>query len=363
VCIKLNNIAINKFSFTTNFIIYHMKILFSFLLSCAFCAAFAQTKPVVVSFYNLENLFDTINDPKINDEDFLPNGSYAYTTEVYTKKLSNLSDVLSLLGTDKNPDGFAFCGVAEIENEGVLKDLVKQPKLINRKLKIVHYNSPDNRGIDVALLYNPKYFKVLSSEALPTRLPADGGFKENTRDVLWVTGKLNGELVHVFVNHWPSRRGGEAASAPKRMIAAGISRKIIDSLQQLDPLVKVINMGDLNDDPINKSMTEVLKCKANIKDMRAGELYNPWVNFYKQGLGTMAFNDSWGLFDQIVMTEGFTSIKATGLKYDDARVFNQPWMIEKFGQYKGYPKRAFSGSLWNDGYSDHFATIVYLKGN
>jgi Endonuclease/Exonuclease/phosphatase family len=322
----------------------------------------AQTKnPVVVSFYNCENLFDTLNDPSINDEDFLPTGSYAYTTEVYTKKLSNLSDVLCKLGVDKNPDGFAICGVAEVENEAVLKDLVKQPKLAARKLKIVHYNSPDARGIDVGLLYNPKYFKVLSSEALVLALPSDGGFKERTRDVLWVSGKLNGELVHVFVNHWPSRRGGEAASAPKRMMAAAISRHIIDSLQKEDPNVKVINMGDLNDDPINKSMTEVLRCKANIKDMKPGDLYNPWVAFYKQGLGTMAFNDSWGLFDQIVVSEGFTNKKTEGLQYIDAKVFNPPFMIEKFGQYKGYPKRAFSGSLWNDGYSDHFATVIYLK--
>jgi Endonuclease/Exonuclease/phosphatase family len=338
-----------------------MRLILSILFIIAFSRTYAQKNPVVVSFYNLENLFDTINDPLINDEDFLPSGSYAYTTEVYVKKLSNLSDVLCKLGIDKNPDGFAFCGVAEIENEGVLKDLVKQPKLINRKLKIVQYNSPDARGIDVALLYNPKYFKVLGSVALPTLLPSDGGYKENTRDVLWVTGRLNGELVHVFVNHWPSRRGGEAASAPKRILAAGISRRVIDSLQKEDPMVKVINMGDLNDDPINKSMTEVLRCKPNIKDMKPGDMYNPWVSFYKQGLGTMAFNDSWGLFDQIIMSEGFTNKKTEGLKFDEARVFNQPFMIEKFGQYKGYPKRAFSGSLWNDGYSDHFATVIYLR--
>lgn len=338
-----------------------MRPFFIFFCLLGIYTAQAQTNPIVVSFYNLENLFDTINDPTINDEDFLPNGAYAYTTEVYTKKLSNLSDVLSQLGTDKNKDGFAFCGVAEVENEEVLKDLVKQPKLSARKLKIVHYNSPDARGIDVGMLYNPKYFKVLGSQALYTALPSDGGFKEKTRDVLWVTGKLNGELVHVFVNHWPSRRGGEAASAPKRMLAAAISRKIIDSLQKEDPLVKVIDMGDLNDDPINKSLTDVLRCKANIKDMKTGDMYNPWVSFYKQGLGTMAFNDSWGLFDQIIMSQGFTNKKTEGLHFDEARVFNQPWMIEKFGQYKGYPKRAFSGNLWNDGYSDHFATVIYLK--
>jgi hypothetical protein len=338
------------------------KVVLLIVVVCFKCfQSFAQSNTIAVSFYNLENLFDTINDPTINDEDFLPNGSYAYTTQVYTKKLSNLADVLSRLGTDKNKDGFAFCGVAEIENESVLKDLVKQPKLADRKLKIVHYNSPDARGIDVGLLYNPKYFKVLGSQALPVLLPSDGGFKEKTRDVLWVTGKLNGEIVHVFVNHWPSRRGGEAASAPKRMLAAAVSRKIVDSLVKDNPNVKVINMGDLNDDPINKSLTEVMKAKGKEKDVKQGDFYNPWVSYYKNGIGTMAFNDSWGLFDQIIVSQGFINKKSEGLHFEGSRVFGEAFMVEKFGQYKGYPKRAFSGSLWNDGYSDHFATVIYLK--
>jgi hypothetical protein len=341
------------------------KGLFFSILACFFSLfALAQkgkTPPVVISFYNLENLFDTINDPTINDEDFLPSGSYAYTTEVYTKKLSNLASVLCKFGTEKNPDGFAFCGVAEIENEAVLKDLVKQAKLKDRNLKIVHYNSPDARGIDVALLYNPKYFKVLGSQALPVLLPSDGGFKEKTRDVLWVTGKLNGEIVHVFVNHWPSRRGGEAASAPKRMLAAGVSRKIMDSLLLENPEVKIVAMGDLNDDPINKSLTEVWRAKGKLKDVKKGDLFNPWTAYYKNGIGTMAFNDAWGLFDQICISEGFTNKKSSGLHFADSRVFNEAFLIEKFGQYKGYPKRAFSGSLWNDGYSDHFPTMIYLE--
>jgi hypothetical protein len=319
------------------------------------------TSPTVFAFYNLENLFDTINDPLINDEDFLPDGSYAYTTKVYQQKLDKLTEVLSQLGTNKNADGFALCGVAEIENESVLQDLIKQPKLINRKLKIVHFDSPDGRGIDVALLYNPKYFKVTGYQALPVILKEDGGFKEKTRDVLWVTGKVNGETVHVFVNHWPSRRGGEAATAPKRQAAAAISRKIIDSLSKIDPLVKCVVMGDLNDDPTNKSITEVLKAKGKISKMKKGDLYNPFTDFYLQGIGTMAYNDAWGLFDQIIITDGFINKKGTGLKYESAEVFNRSFVIEKFGQYKGYPKRAFVGSVWNEGYSDHFAIMIYLK--
>ncbi len=308
----------------------------------------------------MENLFDTINDPLINDEDFLPDGSYAYTAQVYQEKLDNLADVLSQLGTNKNSDGFAICGVAEIENESVLNDLVKQPKLKQRNLKVIQFDSPDPRGIDVALLYNPKYFKPTGYIALPVILKADG-FKEKTRDVLWVSGKLNGELIHVFVNHWPSRRGGEAATAPKRQAAAAISKKIIDSLTIATPNVKCIVMGDLNDDPNNKSITEVLKAKGKISKMKKGDMFNPFTAFYNNGLGTMAYQDAWGLFDQIIITNGLIEKKAGGLQYQEAEVFNKPFLIEKFGQYKGYPKRAFNGSLWNDGYSDHFATMIYLK--
>jgi hypothetical protein len=323
----------------------------------------AEKPPTVITFYNLENLFDTINDPKINDEDFLPNGAYAYTTAVYQKKLNNLSDVLSKLGTDKNIDGFAVCGVAEIENENVLQDLVKQPKLINRNLKIVHFNSPDARGIDVGLLYNPKYFKLLGAQALPVNLPDDGSGsgKERTRDVLWVTGKLNGELTHFFVNHWPSRRGGEAASAPKRNFAAAVGKKIMDSLTSENADVKFITMGDLNDDPNNESIAKIYNAKAKTKDVTKGAMYNPFLDFYNDGVGTHAYQDAWGLFDQIILSRGFINKKAEGARFEKAEVFNRSFLTEKFGQYRGYPKRAFSGNLWNDGYSDHYPTIVYLN--
>ncbi len=323
----------------------------------------AQEAPVVVAFYNLENFFDTINDPTINDEDFLPNGSYAYTGKVYYEKAHKLASVVSQFGVDKNPDGFALMGCAEIENESVLETLVNEPELKNRNLKIVHFNSPDARGIDVGLLYNPKYFKLLNAKALVVNLPReDGGSgKERTRDILYVSGKLKNEMVHVYVNHWPSRRGGEAASAPKRKFAANICRKHIDSLRALDPNAKVILMGDLNDDPINESMTKVLSCKGKIKDVGAKDMFNPWVKMYKQGIGTMAFNDAWGLFDQIVVSKGLVNKGAGGLQYMGSSIFMRQFMVEKFGQYKGYPKRSFSNNAWNEGYSDHYPTMIYLQ--
>jgi hypothetical protein len=331
---------------------------------CIFASNYlqAQEAPTVVAFYNLENFYDTLNDETINDEDFLPSGAYAYTGKIYYEKAHKLASVVSLLGVNKNPDGFAILGVAEIENETVLQTLINEPELRQRNLKIVHYNSPDARGIDVGMIYNPKYFKVLSSEAIFVNLPTDenGSGKERTRDILFVTGKLKGELVHVFVNHWPSRRGGEAASAPKRKFAAGVCRKYIDSLRKENPMAKVILMGDLNDDPINESMTKVLNCKAKIKDVDARSMYNPFVAFYRKGLGTMAYQDAWGLFDQIVMTSGFVK-GGTGLQYLEAEVFNRPFMVEKFGNFKNYPKRSFSGNTWNEGYSDHWPTMIFLK--
>jgi hypothetical protein len=330
-------------------------------ITCATYAQLATKYPTVISFYNLENLYDTINDPKIDDEDFLPTGTYNYTGEVYRQKLKNMEQVLSRLGVDKNPDGFAILGVAEIENEEVIQDLCKQPKLAGRNLKTVNFPSPDRRGIDVGLIYNPKYFKLLGAKALPVLLPTDGTGKEFTRDVLWVTGKLNGEVVHVFVNHWPSRRGGEAASAPKRKLAAGVCKKIYDSLIKEDPNVKTVIMGDLNDDPINESVTKILNAKGKLKDVKGTAMYNPWVDFYKNGLGTLAYQDAWGLFDQIILSPSWINKKGAGAHYADAKVFNEAFMVEKLGQYKGYAKRSFSNNLWNNGYSDHFPTLIYVN--
>ena len=166
-------------------------------------------KVSLIGFYNLENFYDTINDPKVNDEEFLPEGSKRYTGEVYTDKVNHLSEVLSQIGTDKSPDGLAMFGCAEIENEAVLQDLAHQPSLIRRNYQIVHYDSPDERGVDVALMYNPKYFTPKFSEPLNVLLYNTDSTIRKTRDVLYVYGMFDGEPLHVFVNHWPSRRGGE----------------------------------------------------------------------------------------------------------------------------------------------------------
>ncbi len=312
-----------------------------------------------IGFYNFENLFDTINDPQKNDEDFLPNGAYRYDSKIYWRKLHNLATVISQMGKEITPDGLSLFGVAEIENEIVLKDFAKQPEVADRRYKFVHFESPDVRGIDVALFYNPKYFTVLQAQALYVDI-RDGGEKEYTRDVLYTKGLYLGDTVHVFVNHWPSRRGGEAATVGKRMTAALVSKKIIDSLMTINPDTKVILMGDLNDDPTSPSVTDGLKAKGNAKDVKPGGLFNPWVDFYKRGIGTLAYNDTWNLFDQIMISSGWLSKEQSGWRYIKAEVFNRNFLVNQFGNYKGYPHRSFDGNNWIDGYSDHFPTLIYI---
>lgn len=315
----------------------------------------------VVAFYNLENFYDTINDPNKNDEEFLPTGDHLYNTAVYTSKVHNLSEVLSQIGTDITPDGFSMLGVAEIENRKVLEDLVNQPELKSRGLKIVHYDSPDERGVDVGFIYNPKYFTVKHSEKLFVKLMNDDGSLHYTRDVLWVSGIYGQtDTVNVFVNHWPSRRGGEEASAPGRAAAARASKHIIDSLMAINPNTKVIVMGDLNDDPISPSVTKVLGAVGTKSDVKPGGLYNPWVDYYKKGIGTLAYQDSWNLFDQIMLSYGWLTEKQKGFFFKGAHIFSKQFMVAKTGKYKGYPMRTYDGVVYNGGYSDHFPTYCVL---
>ncbi|MFM2307161.1 MAG: hypothetical protein RLZZ367_1830 [Bacteroidota bacterium] len=335
------------------------------LLTMLTLSAAAQEKKYkvgIIAFYNLENFFDTINDPAKNDEDFTPTGANGYTSKVYEDKVRKLTEVLSQIGTDVSPDGFSLLGVAEIENDKVLQDLFAQPEFAKRHYKIVHFDGPDERSIDPAFIYNPKYFKLLHSEPLFVRLENPDGSLHYTRDVLWVSGLYDGEEIHVFVNHWPSRRGGEEASAAGRASAAGVSKHVIDSLMKINPDTKVIVMGDLNDDPTSPSVAQVLGAKTKISDVKSGGLYNPWQDFLKKGIGTLAYNDSWNLFDQIMLSSGFLKKEQSGFFYRGAHIFNRQFMVTPTGKYKGYPMRTYDGALYNGGYSDHFPTYcVFLK--
>jgi hypothetical protein len=321
-------------------------------------------KVAMVGFYNLENFYDTIDNPIVSDEEFTPAGPKNYNSKIYWDKVQRLATVLSQMGTDvsgiPNPDGLSIIGVAEIENDTVLTDLVNHPLLKNRGYKIVHYDSRDVRGIDVGMLYNPKRFVVEKSDKLFVKLPSGSKDAWFTRDVLWVRGKLDGESIDVYVNHWPSRSGGEERSAPARAAAAGVVRHHMDSVDKADGYQKVVIMGDLNDDPVSPSMTEVLKAKGKQKDVREGGLFNPWMELYKNGIGTLAYQDNWNLFDQIVISYPWLNKEQSGYFFFQRFIFNKEYMMENVGRYKGYPMRTWDGNTYRGGYSDHFPTYIVL---
>jgi len=347
-----------------------MNTRFRYLLTATFlifitAKTFAQDKDksysiTAVGFYNLENLFDTIVDAdtnKILQEDFTPKGKKNWNSKRYHKKLVNLSQVISELGTEVTPDGVAILGVAEIENKSVLDDLAKQDLIKSRNYQVVHYDSPDKRGIDVGLLYNPKYFKLESSKNISLR-SIDTTFY--TRNQLLVTGKLNGERTHFIVAHWPSRRGGEKRSSPRRKSAADLARSIIDSIQKVEPGAKIMFMGDLNDDPTNSSVRDHLNTVGKKDLITEKTLFNPMEPYYKKGIGTLAYRDTWNLFDQIIVTPALVGDNYSSQKFYKAVVFNKSYMKQATGRYKGYPFRTYAGGAYTGGYSDHFPVYLFL---
>lgn len=334
---------------------------FLLLSLLAFCQKSDEYKVAAIGFYNLENLFDTLDSPVTNDADFLPGGRLLWNSEKYQSKQANMSKVISLLATDLNPDGVAILGVSEVENRSVLVDLCAQPALKDRNYQVVHYDSPDERGIDVGLLYQPKYFTLLGSKAIPVVLKdPKTGESDFTRDILYVAGKFDGEPIHIMVGHWPSRRGGESASAWARGVAAGVVKTVADSLKAINPDAKIIFMGDLNDDPDNKSLTQVLKARRNADELKADELYNPMFDLYKEGNGTLGYRDSWDLFDQMIVSQGLVNKKTGGWQLYKAQVFRQPWLLQTDGAFRGYPFRTFVGDIFINGYSDHLPVFLYF---
>ncbi len=340
-----------------------LKKIFLFLTLSFFLTSISAQKQqynvAAIGYYNVENLFDTLDGPN-NDAEFLPTGLRQWTPKVYQEKQANMARVISELGTDMTPDGVAILGLGEVENRLVVEDLVKQPALAKRNYQIVHYDSPDERGIDVGLIYQPKYFKVTGSRAVPLIIYGEDGERNFTRDILFVSGMFDGEPMHVLVNHWPSRRGGETATRPMRNAAALLCKNIADSLYHADPAAKVVIMGDLNDDPNSPSIKDVLACVNDEKEVRKGDLFNPMHEFFVQGFGTMAYQDAWSLFDQLIISSGFVGKKKPGYRFLRAVVYNKPYLIQKTGQYKGYPFRTFDFDNYIGGYSDHFPVYIYL---
>ena len=321
--------------------------------------ASAQNKKIgiySVAFYNLENLFDTENDPLINDEEFLPDGVNQWTDEKYQMKLKNMAFVINQLGREHCPGGPAAIGVSEIENRRVLEDLINTGDLASMGLDIIHYDSPDLRGVDVALLYNPKLFHVTSSKPYAYRLPDNPNFK--TRDVLLVSGTLAGDSFHVLVNHWPSRRGNK--SSYLREVAAALNKHITDSIYRADPTAKIVIMGDLNDDPKDPSCRKVLNAQKKAKNVKPGGLFNPMWELYDRGIGSLAYRGQWNLFDQIIVSHSLLGDDRSSLKLWKPEIFNRDFLIQKEGPDKGSAFRTFSGGRFINGYSDHFPVLIYM---
>ena len=317
-------------------------------------------KVAIVAFYNCENFYDTIHNPMVDDIDFTPKGAYKYNTAIYLDKINKLATVISQIGTDISRDGLALLGVAEIENDTVLNDLIKHPLLSRRNYKFVHFDSRDPRGIDVALIYNPKYFVVEESKPLFVQLPGRSKYARYTRDILWVRGKLDGEEINILVNHWPSKLEGDEITEPARAAAAAVCKIQLAVIAKSDPNSKTIVMGDFNDDPTSSSITRVLHSKGDINDVKEGDLYNPWLELYNKGIGTLAYNDSWSLFDQVMLTHTWLDKQQAGFFFFNKFVFNKGFMTENSGLHKGYPMRTWDGYIYRGGYSDHFPTYIVL---
>lgn len=324
---------------------------------CAWSQAPKKYQTFGVAFYNLENLFDTINNNGKYDKEFSPEGKNRWDGNKYWSKIKNLSYAISQMTTKTTPKGPAIIGVSEIENITVLQDLVKADAIKDLNLQICHHDSPDARGVDVGLLYNPRFFRVINVTNHRLVVPELPNFK--TRDQMCVVGLLGGSRVAVIVNHWPSRRGGEKESSWLREAAASLSKEIADSLYKIDPNIGVIVMGDLNDDPHNKSVSETLGAKKKIEEVEANGFYNPFWEKLDKGIGSYIYRGGWDLFDQIIVNKNLVD-GACGLKFRSAEVFNKPFLLQTDGQYKGYPLRTFAGGVWKDGYSDHLPTEIYL---
>ena len=340
------------------------KSILVFLFFAISLTVYAQTKPYKIVFYNLENFFDTVNDPEVLDDEFTPEGHKKWTQDKYDKKLHNMERVFFDIAAI-NKDYPVVIGVSEVENRNVLEDIVAAPKLAPANYRIVHHDSPEARGVDVAFFYRADVFKLEGEKAIRTIIPSLPNFK--TRDILTMWGKIDGEDFLFMVGHWPSRLGGKEASEYKRIAVGEQMRSIADSVKQIRPDVKVVLMGDFNDDPTDPSITQGMGAKLKVKELQKGDYYAPYASMLKAGYGTLAYGDAWNIFDNIVVTENLVNDTTDKLKIQKApgskfygNIFKRHYMVQKEGQYKGYPLRTYVGNNFQGGYSDHFPVYIYI---
>lgn len=354
------------------------KIFFSiFFVLLAFSASAQGTKTkqnYVIGFYNLENLFDIYNDPVKNDEEFLPEGKNKWTQAKYEKKLANMARVIADMARS-NGRYHTILGVSEIENRLVLEDLVSQEAIADANYQIVHYDGPDRRGVDVGLLYKPEQFTLLDSESIPFDFNSDIDFSDvdtdyfRTRDILMVHGLIDGEHFAFYVMHLPSRIGGKGANLRSR--GAEIAYNHARKMEEKYPGIKVVMMGDMNDDPFDDSMVKYLHGKETVAEMGVGDYYNPYLSMIKAGYGSLCYQGTWCIYDQELVNYNLAAAPEGGLKIQpvtkgprgtwyDGVIFKRPYMTTQRGQYKGYPFRTFSNGAFVGGYSDHYPTFIVV---
>ena len=340
--------------------LYFIILFLTFIVSHNSYSNEKKFKVHTLAFYNLENLFDTINDTSKRDE-ASPIMEMKYNrSEVYNKKIKNLSKVISGIGFEETKTLPTIVGLCEVENKNVVEDLINSDLLKNANYGISHFDSPDERGIDVALIYRKKMFKILNENSAYLELKYSSGKINYTRDQLVVEGVLENEKIYIIVNHWPSRSGGELGSRPYRNKAAELNMFIIDSIQSINKNAKIITMGDFNDDPTNESIKKILGAKDSRNNLKNSDLYNPWENLFKSGVGTLVYRDNWNLFDQIIFTGSLINETKKRLRYYKSEVYSPKYLFNKSGRWKGYPFRSFWSGGFTDGYSDHLPVYMLL---
>lgn len=309
-----------------------------------------------IAFYNVENLFDIVNNPYKNDDDFTPEGRLNWNYQKYTDHLLKIAFVISQIGREERKSPPDIIGLAEVENKNVLFDLVKTPILKPYNYGVIHYQSADARGIDVALLYKKSVFKPLCSFSYPLKINnLETGQPVFTRDLLVVSGILSGQKIHLLVNHWPSRREGIEKTQYRREAAARLNLKLIANFRRKDPNAKVISMGDFNDEATDFTFKKILKTHSNPKKIPFHSLFNPTEKLYKKGFGTLFFKKKWYLFDQMFFTASF--LQSSGFRWTKTRIFSENFLKNE----QGIPNRSIFKGEYLGGYSDHLPIYSVLE--
>lgn len=340
-----------------------LTFILTLLLACVFACGIAQG-PYKVVFYNLENFFDTINDPEVRDDEFTPEAPKQWNSAKYARKLGNVGRVLfDIAASDRVFP--AVIGVSEVENRTVLEDIVSLPQIAPADYRIVHYDSPEARGVDVAFLYRPALFHLEGSYPVRTVVPQLPNFR--TRDILTMWGTIEEEPFFFMVAHWPSRLGGREASEFKRVAVGEQMRRIADSVLARNPATRIVAMGDFNDDPADRSIAEAMGARGRVRDLEPGDFFNPFAEMHRAGLGTLAYGDAWNLFDNIVVSGNMVDVADGGFRLEKTpgsrywgHIFRRPYMLQREGQFKGYPLRTYVGNNFQGGYSDHFPVYIYF---